>query len=243
MQPQNQPQPEQPFAPQPTQGQPPVQGTYASQPAPYVQQPAPAQAPNAPEQFTVDYLNQIAKNTPVKKASPLVVFGLIGGILIFVIGIMFFLIQSAAPPDVSTQVTALQARLDTLSKVTTEQGKHLTQNELSGINSTLGASLTSMTTDLSAYAKLRGIKSSSKATSTETAYYTALSKKLDDAYLLGTLDRTYSTEMTYQLSILKSKMLRIKTAANSKTYNDFYTPSATSIDTVSKLLSAFQSTK
>lgn len=175
------------------------------------------------------------------------VFGLIGGVLLLVAGLMFFLIRSAAPPDVSTQVYALQARIDTLSKVTSEQGKYLTQNELSGINSTLGASLTSMTTDLSAYAKLRGISSTTKAATsaktTETAYYTALSKKLGDAYLLGTLDRTYSTEMKYQLGILKSKILLIKTAANSKTYNDFYTPSVTSIDTVSNLLSSFQSTK
>lgn len=251
MQPQIQPEPEQPFTPQQDQAQPPVQGAYAPQPAPYVQQqaaPGPAQAANGTtDTLTVDYLNQIAKNVPVKKASPFVVFGLIGGVLVLVIGLMFFLIQSAAPPDVSTQVYALQARLDTLSKVTSEQGKHLTQNELSGINSTLGASLTSMTTNLSAYTKTRGMKTGDKAATaaktSEATYYTSLSKKLDDSFLLGTLDRTYSTEMKYQLGILKSMMLRIKTVANSKSYNDFYTPGVSSIDTVSNLLSSFQSTK
>lgn len=233
--------------PLPDQGQP-AQVGYAPQPTQFTPQVAPAApVPNPNEQFSVDYLNKIATNTPVKKASPLLIFGLIGGILVLAAGLLIFMVQAAAPPNVSTQIYALQARLDTLSKVTSEQGKHLTQNELSSINSTLGASLTSTTTDLAAYAKLRGIKSGDKAATaaktTEQPYYTALSKKLDDAYLLGTLDRTYTTEMQYQLSILKSKLQRIKTAANSKTFNDFYTPNVASIDTVISSLSSFQSTK
>lgn len=239
MQPQTQPQPDLPPAPQPA----PAPGAYAPQPQ------GPAAAPAADNaavgQFPVDYLNQISGGNQVKKAKPALVFGLIGGVLLLVAGALFFLIQSAAPPNVGSQVYALQARIETLSAITEEQGKYLTQSELSTINSTLNASLTSMKTGLTTYAK--GLTSSTKGTSAaktaESTYYKALSKKLEDAYLVGTLDRTYTTELQYELSILKSMMQRIKTTAKSSTYNSFYSNNTTSIDTVTGLLSSFQSTK
>lgn len=235
MEPQYQPQPSQSPTPAP---QPVAPGAYA--PQPQVSAPAMPEAP-------ADYLNRIAGSGPVKKASPVAVFGLIGGVIAVLIIIMVVMIQAAAPPNVNSQLYALQARIDTLIKVTDAQSKSLTQNELATINSTLGGSLNSINTSLTSYTKqlklTTGDKGATAAKKAETTYADALSKKLSDAYLLGTLDRTYSTEMKYQLSILKSKIQQIKSRVNSKAYNDFYTPSASSIDTVVKLLDSFQSTK
>ena len=174
-------------------------------------------------------------------------FGIIGGVLAVTVLAVVLLIQATSPPDVSTQLYTLQARINTLTKVTSEQNKHLTQNELSSINSTLQATLKSTSTDIATYMESRKLKSSDKRASTakksEQTKYEALSKKLNDAYLTGTLDRSYANEMAYQLSMLKSMMQRIKSTAKSKNYNTLYDQALPSIDTLTDQLSKFQSTK
>ncbi len=235
-------QPQDPYQPQP--GPTPAP---APAPQPVVQPPTPA-APNiTPEQFSVDYLNKIAGPASVKKMPPVKLFALIGSVVAVAIIAMVVLANLASPAGTSEQTYALQARIATLQTVTTEQGKHLAQNELSIINSTLGATLKSMAADLSAYEKAHNFASDGKAATsaktTEKKYYDTLSKKLNDAYLTGTLDRTYVSELVYQLGILKSKMQRLKSSANSTSFNDFYTSNIASIDSATKQLSQFQSTK
>lgn len=255
MQPQN-PYPPQPGQPTPQPGQPgpvppyPANG-YAPEPQGYgtppvsytSQQPAPVTTVN---QYPVDYLNQIAAPTHVKKMNPFVLFGLLGALLLAVGIALVVMVQAAAPPSVSSQLYAAQARLDTIVKVTSEQGSHLTQNKLSSINSTLGATTKSMQANLTSYMTTRGLKSAAAkaaATKTETAYYNDVSQRLNDSYLTGTLDRTYPSELTYQLTILKSKLQKIKVAANSKAFNAFYDQNVPTLDTMVKQLSAFQSTE
>lgn len=232
------------YAPQPYQA--PTQGA----PAPVQQQPAAPtlqqQSVDNVTQYPVDYLNTIAAPMPVKKASPLFVFSLIGGILLSTGIGLFMIIKSTSPPDVSTQIYTAQARLDTLVKVTSEQGTHLTQNDLSSINSTLGATLKSMQANLKSYADTKGYKTAKQPVTikkTETLYYEKLSQTLNDSYLTGTLDRTYSGEMSYQLTLLKSKLQKLKAAANSKAFTEFYNKNIPSLDTVIEQLSKFQSTK
>lgn len=243
---------------QPPAGPPPVPLGYSPQPQAYpqpaTQQPYPGQPQPQPQtqpgnvtQFPVDYLNQIATPQPVKKLHPIVVFGAIGGVILLAVATLFMLIQSAAPPSANTQLQALQARLETLDKVAAEQGKHLTQSALSSMNSTAGAMLKSMNADVTSYLKDRGVtakdKSTTTAKNTEKTYYEKLSTKLNDAYLMGTLDRVYASEMTYQLSMLKSKMLGVKSSAKSKKYNEIYDSNIKSLDTISEQLSSFQNTK
>ncbi len=157
-------QPQNPFQPQ--QGQPPTLQHHGVEPTtPPAAQPQPPQAQTAttPQsadakadtqpinnvtQYPVDYLNQIATPMPVKKASPILVFGTIAGILVALGVSLFIIIKSTSPPDVSTQLFALQTRLDTLGKVVNEQGPRLVQNQLSNINSTLGATIKSMQANL-----------------------------------------------------------------------------------------------
>lgn len=221
----------------------PVQQSYATQSA----FSAPGTEPlNNVNQYPVDYLNQIATPIPVKKLSPLLVLGLIGGILLITGLALFMLIKSTAPPDVGTQLYALQARLDTLNNITNATGKRLTQNNLSSINSTLGTTITSMQANLKTYMDARGYKNATgiaAAKKVEKSYADKLSQTLNDAYLTGTLDRSYSSEITYQLSILKSKLQKIKAAANSKSFTEFYDKNIPSLDMVSDQLAKFQNTK
>lgn len=229
-------QPQNPYQPQPPQGPQPGQATPVEQPV------TPANS-----QFPVDYLNQIATPLPVKKVSPLVLFGIIGTVIVLAAVAVFMLIQSTAPPSAAAQLYSLQARIGTLDKITTEQGKHLTQSALSSINSTTGAMLKSMNTDIASYTKDRvGVtngKLSLAAKNAEKSYYEELSTKFNNAYLTGTLDRVYSSEMAYQLSMLKSKMLSVKAVAKSKKYNDIYDSNLQSLTAISDKLHEFQNTK
>lgn len=197
-------------------------------------------------QFPVDYLNKIATPTNVKKISTRMMIGLIAAILIATCLAVFLIIKTTGSPDTSTQLYSLQARLESLSAITTSTGPRLTQNRLSSINSTLGATIKSMQTNLKTYMDTKGVKNKDKlaaAKKSESAFATKLSQSLDDAYLTGTLDRNYSSEMTYQLTILKSKLQKLKSTANSKSFNDFYNDNIQSIDTVYTLLATFQNTQ
>lgn len=243
--------PSYPPAAQPYPTQPPL--TPPPTPAPPYVAPAQAdyqapetQATNNLNQYPVDYLNQIATPLPVKKASPLLVFGLIGGVLLTVGLALFMVIQSTAPPNVSMQLYSLQTRLDTLDRVSNEQGARLTQNNLSSINSTLDTTIKSMQANLKSYMDSKGYKDTKTIATvkkTESSYYDKLSQGLNDAYLTGTLDRSYSSEMPYQLTVLKSKLQKLKAAANSKSFTEFYDKNVPSLNIAIDQLAKFQSTK
>lgn len=231
--------PNNPYQPQPTPQPAPTEQPYGYQPAP--------EPGTVAQQYPVDYLNKIATKQPVKKASPMIIFGLIGGVIIAAAIALFMIVRLSAPPDASSQSYALKARLDTLAKITEGQTKHLTQNELSSINSVLKTTLTTVKTSFDSTMTARGLKPATQPPeikAKEKAYYDKLSQKLNDAYLTGTLDRTYASEMAYELTVVKSKMESLKVATkSSKSYNDFYTEHMGSIDTVAERLSNFQSTK
>ncbi len=237
---------------QPAGVQSPRPGYYPEQPQAPFQQPYPSPQQNVAQsqdatQYPVDYLNQISSTQPVKKLNPFIVFGAIGGIIILAIVAMFVLLQSAAPPSANAQLHALQARIGTLDKAVAEQGKHLTQSKLSAMNSNIGVMMKSMSSQVSTYMKERKVstegKSSVAARNAEKSYAEKLSTKFNNAYLTGTLDRVYASEMTYQLSMLKSKMQSVKAAAKSSKFNEIYTHNIESLDKISTELSNFQNTK
>ena len=184
--------------------------------------------------------------------SPIMLFGIIGGVLLANVIAMFIMVRAAAPPDVGTQVLALQARIDTLLKVSGEQKKHIAQNDLSNINSIMQTQLKSTAADVSGYISSKKIitaKDASKdkrviaANSAETPVYTKLSQKLNNAYLMGTLDQTFSSEMAYQLTMLKSMMQRVKSSARNKAFTELYTKNIESLDVITTQFNKFQGTQ
>lgn len=197
------------------------------------------------EQYSVDYLNQIAPSQK-KSTSRFAVFAPIGGIILVALAAVI-IFANAGPPDFSTQAKSAQSRIITLQTVADGQQTHLKENTISEANSSLASALTSMNTELTAIMKTKGIRvadSTKVAVSkTEKAYAENLTKKLDDSYQRGTLDRTYASQMTYELTVLRSTLNRMKNTANSKSVTTYVNSAVTNIDAILKAYNAFSATK
>jgi hypothetical protein len=234
----NQPSPQYTPNPTPAPAMPPVQ--------PLSQFPSPAPAAT-PSQFPVDYLNQIAAPAAKKKLSPIVLFGGIGAFLLVAIGALMLIANLSSPADFTTQARTIQARLSTLETVTDQQQKRLQQNQLSSMNTTLKTSLLSMDSDLSSVLTARGLKTTDAALTaakkTEQTYLTKLTSSLNDAYLTGTLDRSYATQMAYELTILKSKIQLLVSSSGSAAVKDFYNNNVATLDAAITAFSTFTSSK
>lgn len=186
------------------------------------------------KQFSVDYLNQIAPQEQ-RTVHRFAVFGLIGGVL-FALAIAFFLIINSGGPNFTDQAKSIQARIGTLQTVTDAQQDHLKDSKLVEANATLTTTLKSMDTDLGALMKARGLKLSDNQIKalkkSENGYQTTLSKKLDDAYMRGSLDRTYVTQMNYELTLLRGKLTKLKATSNSKSIDEFCVTGVKNIDVI-----------
>jgi hypothetical protein len=205
---------------------------------PLSQFPAPTPAPTL-NQFPVDYLNQIA--------APVILFGGIGAFVLLAIGSLLLITAISSPPNFTAQARTIQARLATLETVTDQQQKRLQQNQLSSMNTTLKTSLLSMDADLATILTARGLKTTDTALTaakkTEQPYLTSLTSTLNDSYLTGTLDRTYATQMAYELTILESKFQTLKSSANSTSVTDFYNRNIPTLNTAIDSFSSFTSSK
>lgn len=214
---------------------------------------APAPAPPAqkysfstgPGEFAVDYLNQIAPKEQ-KRVNRIAIMGLAGGAIIAVIAAAVMLIGSGGP-DLRTQAQTLQARINTLQTVADGQQPHLKENAISEANATLSSTLTSINADLAKIMADKKIKSSdgqgNDIKATEKTYATALTKKLDDGYQRGTVDRTYTSQMTYELTILRSKLRNFKSSANSTSVDKFSDGAISNVDAILKSYASFAATK
>ena len=194
--------------------------------------------------FAVDYLNEIAPKQQPVQMNRFAVFGLIGGVLLLAFAIIMMMVNSQ--PNYTKQAQTTLARIETLQAATKEQQSRLTENELSSMNTTLTTSLGSMGTELKSSLKDAKIKTElvGDAKKTEKAYSDKLSKTLEDAYLTGSLDRVYAREMSYQLSILKSYLQKLKTASgNRKAIADYVATNSKTLDAATKSFSNFTSTK
>ena len=257
MNPQDPYQPQTPQQPSPGDNMPPVapagwqqQGTPQA-PTTYPQQPAPAQTPAefspapgvAESNYSIDYLNQIAPKE-TKTVNRFAVIALIAGVLISALFGMILLSNSGGP-SANEQLAPLSLRIATLKTVTANQQKHLNENQINEANAALNSSLTTMSTGIETIMKDRKLKSSEKsaAAKSEKTYSETLSKTLDDSYQRGTLDRTYTSQMTYELTVLKSKLATLKRSTKNKELTEFATSSSADIDTVLKAYSSFEATK
>lgn len=148
-------------------------------------------------------------------------------------------LSGAGTPNITTQATLARDNVRALKIVTTEQQKHLADNNLSSLNATLTASLTTISTDIT---ELLGEKASTSADANKPkdkeviAAQTVLSQKLNDAYLTGTLDRTYASEMSYQLRLLSIQLKKLANTGRTSASREIYTKNAPSLDAITKKL-------
>jgi len=235
-----------PYQSQPAQNLSPNPNPSASSnPAPF-SNPAPnnfnSPAATPDDYTTVDYLNRIAP-LEERTVNRFAVFGLIGAAIVSAIVLLVVMVSSQGP-DANGQIPTISDRINTLSSVSKNETTKLTQLEISEANASLSSTLTSMKSQLDAIIKERKLKSSGSVKKEEKAYLEKLQKKLDDAHQKGTLDRTYTTAMTYELSILKSQVNKLKrSSGNNKSIAAFCNSSITRIDTILASYSKFSASK
>lgn len=160
-------------------------------------------------QFSSDYLNQIAAPAPVKTLNPLVLWGLIGGLLVLAILVIVFVSSAANGGGSTSSLTGVGAKIDNLKTVSEAAQKNIQSGELRSLNGNLTLALTNADRDLADPLKANHIKLTDKKDSTVskvTSDFDALNGRLEDARLNAVYDRTYAREMTYALKTLHSDM-------------------------------------
>lgn len=194
-----------------------------------------------PNQYPIDYLNQISAKPVQKTVNSKLVFVLIGGVILLAIIALFALMSGGNGPTQKMQTLA--ARLQTLQKVSSTAQKSIKSGELRGTNSSLTIFLTNATRDMVDPLSKSGvdIKKLDKNIVTKENGET-LSKKLEDARLNAVFDRTYSREMTYQLETVAALMTDIYTSSKSKALKDYLLKTDEGLQPLKKQLAEFNAT-
>ncbi len=224
---------------QPGSGTLPTPAGYSPSPAP-VQAAVPAGSSPTTPSYGADYLDTIAAPMPTKAPNKFAVIALIGGVLLAAL-FALLLLNGSQGPSVGSQATTINARISTLQTVANAQQKHLSENAIAEANATLNSSLTTMTTDLSKL--VSGTKPDKTASAKESSYQSKLSSTLESAYQRGTLDRTYTVQMTYELTVLRGMLVKLKNNSTKDTIKTFCTTSIANLDIILKLYANFDATK
>lgn len=195
------------------------------------------------QEYSIDYLNKIAPKEQ-KTVNKFAMFGLVGaGIFVAIFAFAIMLNPGNKTPDTKAQTIALSERIATLETATEQQQKNLNEEQIYAANTAINSSLGSMSSTLTETMKASKIKENKKQKTAELAYSTKLNKTLNDAYQRGTLDRTYTTQMTYELSILRSKLVTFKKSKVSTDLQNMSSTGIKDIDSVMKTLNEFGATK
>jgi len=169
-------------------------------------------------QFSSDYLNQIATPAPVKTLNPMVLWGLIGGLLVLVILVVVFVSSAASGGNSSSSLAGVAAKINNLKTVSEKAQKNIQSGELRSLNGNLTLVLTNADRDMAEPLKAKKIKLTDKKNSTVASVssdFEALNTRLEDARLNAVYDRTYAREMTYALKTLHNDMgLLYKSSSN-----------------------------
>lgn len=213
-----------------------------------VQLPQPTQQPPAQPVNSLDYLNSISAQpvqTGMLDRKFKIIFIILGVVSIIVAGLLA--VRALSGPDATSQANALYVRITSLQTVLTSQQKHLSENAIVNINATMSAALASMESDIKKIIEDGGEKApktdDKSLKPADLKYKNDLISKFNDAYLTGTLDRGYASEMAYQMSLLKSQMQKYQSSTGKKSAEDFYERNAPSLDMAIKSFSDFAATK
>ncbi|MEO5950750.1 MAG: hypothetical protein ABIQ04_04860 [Candidatus Saccharimonadales bacterium] len=195
------------------------------------------------EEYSIDYLNQIA--APAKKPGLDKKFLLlIGGGLLFAIILVVVLVSLGNGGNASpSKLQTLEARINTLSTISTSAKQNIKSNSLRTTNANLIIFLTNADRDGTAPLLAAGVakdKIDKAITAAESG--DTLKKTLEDARLNATYDRTYAREMDYQLETLSALMKGIYESTSSKSMKDFLDTTDTNLATIRKQLSDFSDT-
>ena len=126
---------------------------------------------------------------------------------------------------------------------TAEQQPHLNVNQISEANAALRTTLSTMNIDITAIMKERKLKADKDLTAKETAYREKLSKSLNDSHQRGTLNRTYTSQMRYELTLLRSQVVTLKKAGSTDAIKKLCNNGIENIDLILKSYASFDASK
>lgn len=199
--------------------------------------------PNNPyeqPQVPSNYLDQIAPTAQVKTLNPILLWGLIGGLLIAGIAIVFAVSSASSGPS-SSSLTAVAAKLDNLKTTSDKAQKNIRSSELRTVNSSLTLTLINSNRDLAESLKMQEISLKDKKNKTIVSASkdaTDQNARLEDARLKDTFDTTYAREMKYSLTLLRNDMTVLYKKSKSKSLK---TTLKTGYDNLTPLLEEFSS--
>lgn len=181
----------------------------------------PQQTPD-PQQYPVDYLNQISSQPQKPGLSGNKFFLLLGGALVgvIVIAIALFALSSGSGPKEKMQILA--ARLQTLQTVASDAQKTIKSGQLRTTNSNLTIFLTNTNRDIAEPLAGVGVdvnKLDEKIIAQESGE--ELIADLEDARLNAVYDRTYAREMSYQLDTVSVLIREIYNSTNNAAFKTF----------------------
>lgn len=194
---------------------------------------------NQPSQpLSIDYLDSIAAKPTVKTVNPLMLWGLIGGLLIFTLIVVMALASASGDKTPSASLASIGGRLVDLQKVSEDAQDNIQSTELQSLNSSLTLTLTNTNRDMGEVLKAQKISlkntKDNKALLIVKKDFDELNQRLEDARLNGVYDRTYAREMAYALKTLHADMGQLYKATRSKNLK-------TILDDADKSLSLLQS--
>ena len=169
----------------------------------------------------LEYLNQISAQVPQKPAGffsdkkTRTLFGILGGVLLLSIILAVVVMTLPKPSSASDELSRLYLRSDAVNKLITTYNKSVKSSSLRSHGTSLSTVLTDLKTSSSSTLKdSYGITPSSLALSAEdSALVQKSASALETARLNGILDRSYASELAYQISHL----LILEDLARSKT--------------------------
>ena len=173
------------------------------------------------QQYSIDYLNEIAPQQPKSGMSNKLFLFVVGGglLLAIAVGLMLLTSGGGGPKE---QMQTLAARLQGLQTIAGDSQKTIKSGELRSTNSNLSILLANANRDIAEPLLNNGVdvKKMDKAIITKESGE-ELKKTLEDARLNAVFDRTYAREMAYQLDTIAALMGDIHENTKSKSLKEF----------------------
>lgn len=201
-----------------------------------------AMQPNQPNQpqYSIDYLNQIAPKQNGSGRSNKLFFGVLGLGLLLIIGFAIVLVSSARGPSEITQMETLAAKFKSLQTITDNAGRNISDDNLQSINANLDTQLTNINQNISVPLKKNGINIQKLPKNiTDSASLATVTTKLADAKLNAVYDRTYASEMSFQLSEVFIMMREISNGSKSQSMHAFITTAISNLQPIDQQLTNF----
>ena len=185
-----------------------------------------------------EYLGEIAAAPPPKQSVWPKWLAIIGGGLALLAALVFVVMNAASDPRPSVVNDAQLAygRADTLYILTRDFKGHFNSGELRAVSTELQGVLTSFQRNVTVILDANGVRTP-KAPASEVAFKAEIDQQFRDARILMVLERTYVTEMTFQIEILRSILFALENKLTVIDHRNFISSTYEELDEIRVRLS------